>query len=180
MRIIGGHHKGRRISPPVNLPVRPTTDLAKESLFNILNNLIDFENLRVLDLFAGTGNISFEFASRQAALVTAIDLNFKCVEFIKKTAMQLDLTSIRAFRADVFKLLGKSPTEPYDLIFSDAPYEMNEIKHLPDLIFEKKWLNKDGLLIIEHPRGIDFADHPQFSQNRHYGKVNFTFFTSEG
>lgn len=179
MRIIGGQQKGRRISPPVNLPVRPTTDLAKESLFNILNNLIDFENLRVLDLFAGTGNISFEFASREAAIVTSIDLNYKCIEFIKKTSQQLDFKSVRAFRADVFKFLSKSPAEPYDLIFSDAPYEMSNIEHLPDIIFEKNWLNKDGLLIIEHPRGIGFTGHPHFSQYRHYGKVNFTFFTVE-
>lgn len=162
----------------MNLPVRPTTDLAKESLFNILNNLIDFENLKVLDLFAGTGSISFEFASREASLVTAVDLNFKCVEFIKKTAHQLELKSIRAFRSDVFRLLSKSPVEPYDLIFSDAPYEMSEVSQLPELIFEKRWLNKDGLLIIEHPRGLDFADHPQFSQSRNYGKVNFSFFAT--
>jgi 16S rRNA (guanine(966)-N(2))-methyltransferase RsmD len=179
LRIIGGTQKGRRINPPLNLPVRPTTDLAKESLFNILNNIVDFEGLKVLDLFAGTGSITLEFASREAALVTAVDLNFKCVEFIKKTARQLGLNSVRAVRSEVFRLLSKVPVEPYDLIFSDAPYEMKEVSNLPDLIFQKKWLKKDGLLIIEHPRGIDFTAHPQFSQSRNYGKVNFTFFTSE-
>jgi 16S rRNA (guanine966-N2)-methyltransferase len=179
LRIIGGTQKGRRINPPLNLPVRPTTDLAKESLFNILNNIIDFEGLKVLDLFAGTGSITLEFASREAALVTAVDLNFKCVEFIKNTARQLDLKSVRALRSEVFRFLTKTPVEPYDLIFSDAPYEMEEVSKLPEMIFQKKWLNKDGLLIIEHPRGIDFTGHPQFSQIRNYGKVNFSFFTSE-
>jgi len=178
VRIIGGTLKGRRINPPSNLPVRPTTDLAKESLFNILNNLIDFENIRVLDLFAGTGSISLEFASRQAESVVAVDLNFKCVEFIKKAARQFGLSSIVAYRTDVFRFLDKSPVTPFDLIFSDAPYDMQKIEQLPDLIFDKKWLNKDGLLIIEHPRGIDFANHSQFSQNRRYGKVNFSFFTN--
>ena len=127
MRIIGGTHKGRRITPPPRLPVRPTTDLAKESLFNILNNLIDFEDLRVLDLFAGTGNITFEFASRQAAVVDSVDINFKCLEFIRATAKELQFGNIRTFRADVFKFIKRPPAQPYDLIFSDAPYELEQI-----------------------------------------------------
>lgn len=142
MRIIGGTHKGRRIAPPPRLPVRPTTDLAKESLFNILNNLIDFEDLRVLDLFAGTGNISFEFASRQAAVVDSVDVNFKCLEFIRATAKELRLDNIRTFRADVFKFLKRPPAQPYDLIFSDAPFELEQVVGLPEIIYDRGWLKK--------------------------------------
>lgn len=176
MRIIGGTQKGRRINPPANLPVRPTTDLAKESLFNILNNVIDFEGLRVLDLFAGTGSISYEFASREASLVTAVDLNFKCVEFIRKTATELKFVNLTAVRADVFKFLSRKPVEGFDLIFSDAPYDLDKIVDLPALIFDNEWLKNDGRLIIEHSRSVDFAGHPQYFENRHYGKVNFSFF----
>lgn len=176
MRIIGGIHKGRRISPPANLPVRPTTDLAKESLFNILNNLLDFEGLMVMDLFAGTGSISYEFASREAALVKAIDLNYKCVAYIKKTAAGFNMDNIQAVRGDVFRYLHHTPDMQYDVIFADAPFDMKEIIELPDLVFEKKWLKKNGRLIIEHPADADFSGHPFFSQQRRYGRVNFSFF----
>jgi len=180
VRIIGGTQKGRHINPPANLPVRPTTDLAKEGLFNILNNIIDFEGLKVLDLFAGTGSISFEFASRQAAVVVAVDLNFKCVEFIKKTSLQLGFLHLKAIRTDVFRFLSKSPNEGFDLIFSDAPYDIDNVMILPDLVFSHNWLNEDGLLIIEHTRSLQFAGHKHFSQTRRYGKVNFSFFTAKG
>lgn len=175
MRIIGGNQKGRRINPPINLPVRPTTDMAKESLFNILNDLIDFEELTVLDLFAGTGSISFEFASRGAQMVAAVDNNYRCVEFIKKTAKDYHLTTIRAIKADVFKLL-KNQFDSFDLIFSDAPYEIKETTEIPDLIFLNGWLKKNARLIIEHSKAVDFSKHPSFEQKRQYGKVNFSFF----
>ena len=175
MRIISGSQKGRRIYAPNNLPVRPTTDMAKESLFNILNNLIDFEDLTVLDLFAGTGSISLEFASRGAKMVTAVDSNFKCVDFIKKTALDYNLLAIKAIKADVFKML-KKPFDSYDLVFSDAPYENKEISDLPDLIFMNGWLKKNARLIIEHSKAADFSKHPCFEQKRQYGKVNFSFF----
>ena len=176
MRIIGGTHKGRRIAPPPRLPVRPTTDLAKESLFNILNNLIDFEDLRVLDLFAGTGSISFEFASRQAAVVDSVDVNFKCLEFVRATAKELHLDNIRTFRADVFKFLKRLPAQPYDLIFSDAPFGLEQVVGLPEIIYGQGWLKKDAWLIIEHPRSVDFTRQQYFDQQRNYGKVNFSFF----
>lgn len=180
MRIIGGVHKGRRINPPSNLPVRPTTDLAKESLFNILNNMVDFSGLRVLDLFAGTGSISYEFASREAELVTAIDLNYQCVAFIKKIAATYEMKALKVMRSEVFRFLNRNCSHSYDLIFSDAPYEMEEITKLPALVFEKKWLKQGGLLIIEHPVDVDFSNHPQFSQKRNYGRVNFSFFDNSG
>jgi 16S rRNA (guanine(966)-N(2))-methyltransferase RsmD len=149
--------------------------MAKEGLFNILNNILDFEDLTVLDLFAGTGNITFEFASRGASLVTAVDLNFKCVDFIKKTAKEIGFETVKPVRFDVFRFL-KSSLKSYDLIFADPPYDLEGIDLLPDLIFEQEWLNKNAWLIIEHSRGIDFTRHKYFSQQRNYGKVNFTFF----
>ncbi len=179
MRIIGGTHKGRRLHPPKNLPVRPTTDMAKEGLFNILNNFVDFSELKVLDLFAGTGSISLEFASREALSVTSVDNNFKCVDFIRKTARDLGLDQLTAVRADVFKYLKRPPNVGFDLIFSDAPYDLDGIEKLPDMIMAPGWLNKNAWLIIEHPRGIDFARHPYFNQLRNYGKVHFSFFRQD-
>lgn len=175
MRIIGGQHKGRRINPPVNLPVRPTTDMAKEALFNILNNLIDFEGLHVLDLFAGTGGISYEFASRQAEKVVAVDVNFKCVEFIRKTSRNLNMNTLSVVRADVLKFLNR-PFATFDLVFSDAPYDLKEMDKIPDLVLTNGWLKKNARLIVEHPKEIDFSGHLYFEQQRKYGKVCFSFF----
>ena len=149
--------------------------MAKEGLFNILNNIIDFEELIVLDLFAGTGNITLEFASRGDASVTSVDLNFKCVDFIKKSAREIGLKNIKTVRFEVFRFLKSSP-KSYDLIFADPPYDLEGIDLLPDLVFENEWLNKNAWLIIEHPKGVDFTRHKYFSQKRNYGKVNFTFF----
>lgn len=179
MRIISGTHKGRRISPPKNLPVRPTTDLAKESLFNILNNYLDFSALDVLDIFAGTGSISFEFASREAISVTSVDLNYRCVRFIKKTAADLGFENLHAYRADVFKFLKKPAQKKYDLIFSDAPYDLEGSESVPDLVFEQGWLKKNARLIVEHPKGFDFTGHKYFKELRNYGKVNFSFFQQD-
>lgn len=149
--------------------------MAKESLFNILNNLIDFEDLSVLDLFAGTGSISFEFASRGAAIVVAVDNNFKCIDFIKKTAAEYKLSAIKPLKADAFKMLRK-PYDSYDLVFSDAPYDAQETADLPDLIFNNGWVKKNARLIIEHSKALDFSKHPCFEQKRNYGRVNFSFF----
>jgi 16S rRNA (guanine(966)-N(2))-methyltransferase RsmD len=179
VRIISGTHKGRRLNPPKNLPVRPTTDLARESLFNILNNYLDFTELDVLDLFAGTGSISFEFASREAASVTSVDMNYRCVSFIRKTAADLGFENIRVIRGDVFRFLQKPAGRSYDLIFSDAPYDLEGIGAIPDLIFEQGWLKKNARLIVEHPKGFDFTGHKYFKELRNYGKVNFSFFKQD-
>jgi 16S rRNA (guanine(966)-N(2))-methyltransferase RsmD len=176
MRIVSGTHKGRRINPPKNLPVRPTTDMAKEGLFNILNNYLYFDQLKVLDLFAGTGNISFEFASREAVSIMAIDINYRCVDYIRKVARELNFEKLSAQRADVFRYLRTAPAQAYDLIFADAPYDMDHVETIPGLIFEQSWLNKNAWLIIEHPRGIDFSRHSNFVHLRNYGKVYFSFF----
>jgi 16S rRNA (guanine(966)-N(2))-methyltransferase RsmD len=162
---------------PANLPIRPTTDLAKESLFNILNNIFDFEDLEVMDLFSGTGSIAYEFASRGAKRIVVVDNNYKCVEFIKKTSQNFGFNKVLTIqRANVFVYL-KYPQAPFDLIFADPPYEMENIKVIPDLVFNQKLLKPGGWLIIEHSRDQNFEAHPGFLQHRNYGKVNFSIFS---
>ena len=175
MRIIRGNWKSRRISPPSNLPVRPTTDIAKEALFNVLENMFDFETLEVLDLFAGTGNISFEFASRGVQQITAIEQNFRCVEFIRKTSAALNMQQLTCIRTDVFRFI-KSVHQQYHLIFADPPYDLPQLESLPDLIFQHNLLCTDGVFILEHPKTYDFNAHEHFFRHREYGKVNFTMF----
>ncbi len=178
MRIIGGVLKGLRLNPPKNLPVRPTTDLAKEALFNILLNKIEFEGIKVLDLFSGTGNISLEFASRGAAEVVSIDRSIQCINYLKDTARQHKLTQIKTFKADVLKYL-QLETEQYDLIFADPPYDMNQIPELPKIIFEKNLLLSGGLLIVEHQSLQNLSNHPAYTEFRKYGHSSFSFFEKQ-
>ncbi len=175
MRIIGGSHKGRVLRPPMGLPVRPTTDLAKESLFNILNNYIDFEEIKVLDLFAGTGNISLEFASRKAKMVLSVDLNGRCIDFISKMSTDLKFSNVSVIRANVLTFLARSAGN-YDVIFADPPYDMPDREKIPALLFENNWLADEGWLVLEHDKYISFSDHPFFTDERRYGKVHFSFF----
>jgi 16S rRNA (guanine966-N2)-methyltransferase len=175
MRIIGGKLKGLRLNPPKNLPVRPTTDLAKEALFNILLNQIEFEDISVLDLFSGTGNISMEFASRGAAQVTSVDRTQQCVYYLKDTARQHGLTQIQTFKADVFKYLDME-TEQYDLIFADPPYDLNKIPEIPKIVFNKNLLKPGGMLIVEHQSMQNLSNHPAFVEQRKYGHSSFSFF----
>ncbi len=175
MRIIAGSLKGRRLNPPTSLPVRPTTDMARESLFNILNNYIDYEDCTVMDLFAGTGAVSIEFISRGVKEVTSIDVNAQCTDFIKDTARQFNISNIHVVRSDVFDLI-KRAYKKFDIIFADPPYALENLPQLPDLIFEHNLLTDDGVFILEHPREYQFEEHPHFWQHRTYGKVNFTFF----
>jgi 16S rRNA (guanine(966)-N(2))-methyltransferase RsmD len=175
MRIITGILKGRRLNPTENLPVRPTTDMAREGLFNILNNILDYEELSVLDLFSGTGAVSFEFISRGVREVTAIEINSKCTDFIKKSAQQFGVNNLHVVRSDVFDLL-KRAYKKFDVIFADPPYQLEDLPTLPDLIFEKQMLAEGGIFILEHSKEHSFENHPCFWQHRKYGKVNFTFF----
>lgn len=175
MRIIGGTYKGKQLPVPKNLPVRPTTDFAKEGLFNILNNRLDFEGLTVLDLFAGTGNISLEFASRGAARVYAIDKHTPCVNFIRDVARSLKLGMVSPDRADVFKYLEK-PFGMVDLVFADPPYELGNIPDIHELVFAHPWLKPGGTLIIEHGPRTLLSDKLHYLETRKYGNVHFSFF----
>lgn len=175
MRIISGEYGRRRIQPPKNLPVRPTTDIAKEGLFNILANRISFSGKSILDLFSGTGAISYEFISRGSSPVTSIELNFQCVRFIKSTSDKFHMENHKTIRIDVFRFL-KSTKDKFDIIFADPPYDLANIKEISTLVFEQDLLNKNGYLIIEHPREIDFSEQKHFIEHRKYGKVNFSFF----
>ena len=175
MRIIRGRYQRRQIVAPNNLPVRPTTDMAKESLFNILENYMDFESVNALDLFAGTGNISYELVSRGCPKVTSVDLDFGCVKFIRETALKLDMKELIPVRSDVFRFLANHQTK-YDLIFADPPYDCQRYDELVNLIFDNNLLTNDGMFVLEHDKYVHFEEHPHFMDQRHYGKVDFTFF----
>jgi len=179
MRIISGKHKGRRIVAPKNLPVRPTTDMCKEALFNIINNHFNFANLKILDLFAGTGNISYEFASRGATPITSVDADNGCTNFIKKTASDLDL-DITTIKSDVFSFLEKNKSS-YDIIFADPPYDLSQenFEKIIKLVFENNLLDEDGLLIIEHSKHTKLENMINFSFSRAYGGSVFSFYEFE-
>lgn len=176
MRIISGKHKGRRIIAPAKLPVRPTTDVAKEALFNILNNHYRISEISVLDLFSGTGNISFEFASRGAEKITAVDANYDCVKFIKKTAEELEL-SIITIKSDVFKYLEKALIKA-DIVFADPPYDMEkkDFARIAELVFQNSVLEDEGMLILEHSKHTDLSELEHFRESRKYGSSVFSFF----
>jgi 16S rRNA (guanine966-N2)-methyltransferase len=175
MRIVSGSHKGIQINPGNKFKARPTTDLAKESLFNILNNYFDFESIAVLDLFSGTGSISYEFASRSSKDITSIESDFQHYSFIKKTAQTLKFESIRCIKTDAVIYL-KSCKKKFDIIFCDPPFEWKNYFELPDLIFANQLISDEGWLIIEHPDNIDFKNYPQLFDHRKYSRVNFSFF----
>lgn len=179
MRIISGKHKARRISAPKNLPVRPTTDMAKESLFNILNNNYYFDSISVLDLFSGTGNISYEFASRGTKNIVAVDGHYACIKFITNTAKQLDLP-INAIKSDVYSFLEKTSLTN-DVIFADPPYDFSEEQFLKiaTIIFDRQLLNDDGYLIIEHSKHTDISKHNNYSHSKRYGGNVFSFFENK-
>jgi len=177
MRIIGGTHKGKTIHVPKDLPVRPTTDFAKEGLFNILSNKLDFEELSVLDLFSGTGHISLEFASRGSKEIISVDKHFKCSGFLRAISKELNF-NINAVKNDVFDFL-KTSSLKFDLIFADPPYDLKEIPDIHKLVFERELLTKNGLLIIEHGPRTKLDQLRGFMQLRKYGNVNFSFFENK-
>lgn len=176
MRIISGKHKGRQLLAPKNLPVRPTKDMAKEALFNILNNQYYFPDLKVLDLFAGTGNISFEFASRGVEDILAVDVNAGCINYISKISKELDM-NIKTIKSDVFSFLEKS-NEKFDIIFADPFYSMefSDFEKIPALVFSNQMLFEDGVLIIEHSKQTNLGGLSYFDDSRKYGNSVFSFF----
>lgn len=199
MKIITGQYGGRRFDPPRNLNARPTTDLAKQALFNILQNRMDLEGCRALDLFSGTGSISFELLSRGAARVVSVEMGHTQQQFIQKVAAQLNIPRSRhqLIRGDVFRYLNTPPAlaigasapsspshgssapssaPPFDLIFADPPYDLADLDKLPDLVLQPGWLAPDGIFILEHGKSSDFSAHPLFQELRTYGAVHFSFF----
>lgn len=175
MRIISGQFKGRKIQPPTNITARPTTDFAKEGLFNVLNNRIDFEEIIALDLFAGTGGISLELASRGCRAITAVEKNRLHCNFIRKISDELQVDAIQLVQSDVFGFLSTCKTK-FDFIFADPPYDLPQLDMLPELVFKNELLKEGGLFILEHPMRKNFAEIPYFGEHRHYGNVNFSFF----
>jgi len=176
MRIISGSYKGKRITAPKKLPVRPTTDFAKEGLFNIINNRYQFSDISVLDLFSGTGNISIEFASRGVNTITSVDAHHACVRFIDSISTELDLP-IKTIKADVFKFLSRS-NDPYDIIFADPPYnfESEQFFSIADAVIKNEMLNDEGCLIIEHSKHTPLSEHDHHFESRRYGGSVFSFF----
>ncbi len=175
MRIIGGRLKGKTILPPRGYRARPTTDFAKEGLFNVLLNEYEFEGLRVLDLFGGTGSISFEFASRGAAMVYCIEMLPFHSNFIKAEAEKLSLKNLKVVRHNVFEFL-EICRESFDIIFADPPYDLENLESLPDKVLSKGILNPEGYFILEHPAEFSFKEHPAFKKEKKYGNVHFSFF----
>lgn len=176
MRIISGKYKGRIISPPKNFKARPTTDMARESLFNILSNTIDFDKINVLDLFSGTGSIGFEFASRGAEYVEMIDLNFKHYKHLKDTSEMMAIDNVQIIRADFFQYIRKI-RKSFDIVFADPPFDMENFETVPRLIIESGLMGEKGLFIMEHSRSFNFKNLDGFTEQRNYGGVNFSFFT---
>jgi len=175
VRIISGKYKGKHIQPPRNFRARPTTDFARVALFNILANYFDFEEISVLDLFAGTGVIGYEFASRGCHNLTSVENHPVHAAFIRRMIRELSFEGFRLMERDVFSFLEHHQTK-YDVIFCDPPYDMEGIGNLPDIILQHGLLNKEGILVVEHSGDISFAGHPGFFDERRYGKVHFSFF----
>ena len=177
MRIIGGKYRGRRIEPPGQFKARPTTDFAREGLFNILTNRVDFEESTILDLFSGTGSISYEFASRGSVNVHLVEQDPRHISGIKSIIRTLEMDNIRAIHIDVRAYL-KTCSVKYDVVFADPPFNLSWLKEIPDLVTRSGVLKADGFFILEHPKALSFSSHPLFFEHRNYGGVNFSFFKS--
>lgn len=176
MRVVSGTLRGRRFDPPESFEARPTTDFAKENIFNVLTNIVDFEELTVLDLFGGSGSISYEFASRGCPDVTCVEKSPLHQRFIVKTVESFGIgNQVKVIRGDALKFIS-SATRKYDLIFADPPYSMPEVDDIPNMVMSRDMLSEDGFFILEHSGAGRFNAHPNFWQTRAYGKVNFTFF----
>lgn len=180
MRIVGGVRRRRQIVPPRNFRARPTTDFAKENLFNVLQNLYDLEQVEVLDLFSGTGSISYEFASRGAERVVSVEMNPVHQRFIAATAQELGFGQIQSIKTNVLVYLkSMAGTESFDLVFADPPYDMPGVERLPELVFEGGFVREGGIFVLEHSAQKDFSDYPNFWERRSYGSVQFSFFRCE-
>jgi len=175
LRIIGGRYRKKSIHPPRDLQARPTTDFAKEGLFNIIINQYDIEDLQVLDLFSGTGSIAYEFASRECKWIDCVDNHPVHYHFIRNTARELDFEQLAVYKADVFQFL-RTCSRQYDVVFADPPYNLDNIELLPQLVFEKNVLHEAGMFILEHGANTNFQEVEQYHRTKKYGSVHFSFF----
>lgn len=175
MRIIGGKLKGKTINPPMGYSARPTTDFAREGLFNVLDNEYEFEDLKVLDLFGGTGSIAFEFASRGAARVYSIEMNRDNAFFIRREARRLGLDNVSSVHSNVFDFLPICK-EKFDIIFADPPYALEGLENIPDKVLSQDILHPGCYFILEHGGEHSFTGHPLFKKEKVYGRVHFSFF----
>ena len=176
MRIIGGELGGRKIAPPSKMPhTRPTTDIAKEGLFNIIENNLDINKLKTLDLFGGTGSISYELASRGAKELVVVEKDPAMYEFIKRTAATLSLNNFTVIRSDVFRFIDQC-TEKFDFIFAGPPYALHTIDDLPQKVFQKQLLDKGGWFVLEHTPRNNYETYPGYSTQRNYGTTVFSIF----
>ena len=178
MRIITGKYKGRHFDIPRTFKARPTTDFAKENIFNVLTQHIDFDGCEALDLFSGTGSISLELLSRGCQRVVSIELDRDHHRFIQQCLQKLGDHDCIPIRGDVFRFL-KSCHQQFDFIFADPPYALKELPQIPDLIFQKSLLKPEGIFVFEHGEKHDFSQHAHFLDHRQYGSVNFTLFRAE-
>lgn len=178
MRIVGGKYKRKRFTIPSSFNARPTTDFAKENIFNVLDNIIDFENMNTLDLFSGTGGISAELISRGAKKVVAVEQRREHALFIKKIITEIgEIDKLKLINGDVFKYLNaKNNVDKFDFVFADPPYKLEEIKNIPDLIINSGLLYPEAIIVLEHPKTFDFSNHKYFNMHREYGSVNFSIF----
>lgn len=175
MRVISGKFKGRKFQAPSNIRARPTTDMAREGLFNVLNQKIDLDGLTVLDLFAGTGSVSLEFLSRGAEHVTAIDMDLTSKKHLEKVKKNWGLTNLKVVKANAFSL-AKKANQAFDLVFADPPYSHKKFEEIPEIIMESGWLRDDSLFILEHSDAFDFSSRKNFLEHRNFGNVNFSLF----
>lgn len=175
MRIISGAYRHIRLRPPKNLPVRPTTDKTKESIFNMLNSYFAFDELTVLDLFSGTGNMTFEFASRGCRYVLAVEHDLRAVRYIRETAKEHGMKHVKTMKADAFRFLERT-TESFDIIFADPPYDMHHLENLPAMVFDNDMLKPGGWFMVEHSRIHDFSGFTHFIEERHYGRTRVSVF----
>jgi 16S rRNA (guanine(966)-N(2))-methyltransferase RsmD len=178
MRIIRGKYRGKKIQVPSNFIARPTTDFAKEAIFNIIENNFEIEEIKVLDLFTGTGSIGFEFLSRGAKSVTSVEIEKKYFAFIKRIGLELFPNNYYPINADAFKFI-KTRSLEYDIIFADPPFDSGEIEAIPDLIMKSGKIKQNTVLILEHSEQQNFSETQYFLKTRKYGKVNFSFFCQE-
>jgi 16S rRNA (guanine(966)-N(2))-methyltransferase RsmD len=176
---VSGTHRGRQLFPDKHFKARPTTDFAKENLFNVLQHLVEIDGARVLDLFSGTGSISYEFASRGAGQIIAVESYYHHFSFIKHTAATLGFGNIKVYKTDAFLACTRLENNPFHVVFADPPYDLPRLIDLPATIFGNRLLLPGGIAVIEHPGSIDFSAHPRFLSTREYGNVHFSLFQEE-